>query len=129
MRKKIVCILTVLVFMFSLGIIGCRKAGTRYNLVSFTGLGVTEQAYEYNYIELYEDGTYHLENKAKANGIVTQQNGKYLVKEDGAVVLSESDNGVNYFLGAGETITCINGRLTLTVFFSGYGQVTMVFVA
>ncbi len=102
---------------------GCSQ-GTKYHLTSVSGLsGVSAMSYEYNYIELKDNGTYYLENKAKANGIVTKQSGKYLILDNGSMILSESDNGNNYLLASGETIYCINGQITVSGYISGIGQV------
>ena len=72
--KIVMCL--VMLFSFS----SCRKAPEemcgRYNLTQISGvLGVSVSSYEYNYIELYDDYTYSLENKIY--GTVTAQSGTW----------------------------------------------------
>ena len=53
----------------------------KYNLTKITGLmGVSASTYDYNYIELNGDYTYHLENKVY--GQVTAQDGTWTYTEE-----------------------------------------------
>lgn len=74
------CAVAVLALSFA----GCASAEEKavvgkYNLSKVTGLtGVTASTYDYSYIELKANKTYHIENKV--NGITTQQDGKWSLK-------------------------------------------------
>ena len=81
-------------------------------LEGFEDYGVTVDVYEYNYIELNQDGTYHLENKA--NDTVIEQNGKFTIDENGTMVFSESDGQYDYLLLPGETATMSGKTLTIS---------------
>ncbi len=98
-----------------------------YSLVEITGLsGVSVSSYDYNYIALNSDGTYELKNKA--NGVVSEQTGKYSIDSNGDMTLTEADNDQNFFISTGESITCKNDELFIEGYISGYGNVTMTFV-
>lgn len=129
MKKTATVLLAILTLICSISFVACNK-GTKYNLISVTGLvGVSVNTYNYNYIELKEDGTYYLENKVKMNGIITKQSGKYLIQSDGKMIISDSDNGNDFLLGIGESITCINGQITVSLTGYGYDNITMIYKA
>lgn len=129
MKKTATVLLAILTLICSISFVACNK-GTKYNLISVTGLiGVSVNTYDYNYIELKEDGTYYLENKVKMNGIITKQSGKYLIQSDGKMIISDSDNGNDFLLGIGESITCINGQITVYLTGYGYDNITMIYKA
>lgn len=139
--KKVISILLVLAMLGAV-LVGCGSKGGdskgdavtsaasaagKYNLTELTGLeeyGVTTDAYDYNYIELYADGTYHLENKA--SDMTVEQNGKYTIDEEGNVVFSESDGKYDYLLLEGEKVTLLGNTLTITASEEG-ASLKMVF--
>ena len=129
MKKTAIVLLAILTLICSISFVACDK-GTKYNLIAVKGLtGVSVNTYEYNYIELKEDGTYYLENKVKMNGIITKQSGKYLIQSDGKMIISDSDNGNDFLLGIGESITCINGQITVYLTGYGYDNITVIYKA
>lgn len=92
-----------------------KSVAGKYTLTSLEGFedyGVTADVYEYNYIELNQDGTYHLENKA--NDSVVEQSGKFTVDEKGSVVFSESDGQYDYLLLPDETAVMSGDTLTIS---------------
>ena len=85
---------------------GCAN-GDRYELTYISGLGISPEAYEYNYIDFdFEDNTYTLENKAKVNGIVCKQTGSFTEDEFGNVTITNNEiSYMNYFLYYNETLS------------------------
>lgn len=127
--KRVISILLVLA-MLCAALVGCgskggdsegkavtstESAAGKYELTELTGLeeyGVTVDVYEYNYIVLNADGTYHLENKA--NDMTVEQNGKYTIDENGSIVFSESDGTYDYLLLEGEKVSLRGDTLTIS---------------
>jgi hypothetical protein len=66
--------------------------GERYELSVIAGLGITTDMYEYNYIDFnFDNNTYILENKVRANGIISKQTGTFSEDSYGDVVISNED--------------------------------------
>lgn len=87
--------LVIMAFSFT----ACAN-GDRYELTYMSGLGVSAKAYEYNYIDFnFKNNTYTLENKVKANGIVTKQTGTFKEDRFGGVTVSNNEvPSQDYFL-------------------------------
>ncbi|GHV00298.1 hypothetical protein FACS1894211_07310 [Clostridia bacterium] len=88
-----ILLLAVLVATLSAALAACasqeeKDAAGKYELFSAAGIpGVTASTYEYSYIELKSNRTYHIENKV--GSAVTQQDGKWSLK-DGQVTFKQS---------------------------------------
>lgn len=86
MKKNFKWVLMVVAALLMFSLFGCvsqeeKDAVGKYNLTSISGIsGVTVSSYEYNYIELKSNKTYHIENKVGAT--VTQQDGKWSIKDE-----------------------------------------------
>ena len=101
--KSFLMAIMVAVTMFS--VTACAN-GDRYELTLVSGLGVSTDAYEYNYIDFnFDNNTYTLKNRVKANGIVTKQTGTFKVDAFGGVTMT-NDNipSQDYILYYNETL-------------------------
>lgn len=105
------------------------NTGTKYNLVSVNITGVTLDQFEYNYIRFdFTKGTYWLENKVKANGIVTKQTGTFTVDNDGRVTITNDQvPSVRYLLIDGETLYFDGDKFIVTAYVQGYGTLSMTY--
>lgn len=112
-----------------LSFIACNSNVVRYELVDLEFGSVTVSHYEYNYIEFnYDNGTYELENKVKANGIVSKQKGHFLIDVDNYVTLTNDDVPTqNYLLCPNEEICLEGDKLTIKGSILGFGKVSMTF--
>ena len=76
--KVLMCLVMLLTFA------SCKAPAEmcgRYNLTSISGIpGVSVSTYEYNYIELYDDYSYTIENKIY--GTVTTQTGEWSINDE-----------------------------------------------
>ena len=91
MKKFLTFLLTILLTLSTFSLAGCAN-GDRYELTYFYGLGVSIDAYEYNYIDFnFDNNTYTLENKVKANGVVTKQTGSFTEDLFGGVTLTNNE--------------------------------------
>ena len=121
-------LLAVLLSVFcSCGSLGGAKE--KYNLVDIDFLNVTVSHYEYNYITFdFDNGTYVLKNKVKANGIVTEQTGKFTVdKDDNVTFTNDQVPTQDYVLYDGEDAYFDGDKLYIEAYIDGYGEVSMVF--
>lgn len=104
--KRFLTFLLSILFIFGTSSLAACANGDRYKLTSVFGLGVTIDAYEYNYIDFnFDNNTYTLENKAKSNGIVTKQTGTF--KEDqfgGVTITNDAIPSQDYLLYYRETL-------------------------
>ena len=105
MKKFLAFLLSILLILSTTSLIACAN-GDRYELTSVFGLGVSTDAYEYNYIDFdFDDNTYVLKNKAKANGIVTTQTGTFIENQFGGVIITNEKIPSNdYLLYYNETL-------------------------
>ena len=127
--KRIISLVAVAVVLCAtlLTFVSCG-GGDKYELVDIKFAGVTVDMYEYNYIKLNSNGTYELENKVKANDIVTKQTGEYKLLSNGKVTFTNDDiPSMNYILYQNETATLDGDTLRVEASVPGYGNVYMVF--
>ena len=106
MKKIIVTFLTAIMFIATMFSLTACANGDRYELTLISGLGISTDAYDYNYIDFnFDNHTYTLKNKAKANGIVTKQTGTFKEDQFGGVTLT-NDNipSQDYILYHNETL-------------------------
>lgn len=121
-----IALMTILVL---LSFTACNSNVVRYDLVDLEFGSVTVNHYEYNYIEFNRDnGTYKLENKMKANRIVTKQTGRFLVDAENYVTITNDDIPTqNYLLCPNEVIRLDDDELTIEGSVIGIGEVSMTF--
>ena len=117
--------------MFVLLLVGCaeERRGTRYNLTDIDFANITVEHYDYSYIEFnFENNTYYLENKAKANGIVSRQSGNFIVDANNYVTITNNDIPTqNYLLYPGETLRFDGDNFYASAYISGYGNASLTF--
>lgn len=105
--KKITTTLLMLIMVITtmFSVAACSK-GDRYELTLISGLGVSTDAFDYNYIDFnFDDNTYILKNKAKANGIVTKQTGSFNEDMFGGVTITNNEiPSQDYILYYNETL-------------------------
>ena len=121
--------LSLIVILSMIPLCACTSAGVRYNLidVDFGGLASVAQ-YEYNYIEFdFDKGTYKVENKVKANGIVTRQTGNFYIYGDHVTITNNEVPTQNYLLCAGEQAYFVGDTFYVEGTISGFGAVSMTF--
>ena len=106
MKKIIVTFLTAIMLITTMLLVTACVNGDRYELTFISGLGISTDAYEYNYIDFnFDNNTYTLENKAKANGIVTKQTGTFKEDQFGGVTLTNDKiPSQDYILYYSETL-------------------------
>lgn len=77
--------------------------------------------YEYNYIELYQDGRYVCKNRARANGMETTVSGYYIIdRERHDIRIFQKDGTQYFFISPGEQTFIDNSRLVVSGELSGY---------
>ena len=105
MKKIFSFILAILLFTSTSSLISCSK-GDKYELFSISGLGISKSSYEYNYIIFdFDNNTYEMKNKAKANGIITQQTGSFSFVTDYFISITNKEIPLqNYFLYSNELL-------------------------
>ena len=105
--KKIMTnfLMTIMLFVTMFSLSACANVD-RYELTQITGLGVSVKAYDYNYVEFnFDNKTYTLKNKVKANGIVTKQTGNFVEDGFGGVTISNNEiPSQDYILYNNETL-------------------------
>ncbi|MBR1983728.1 MAG: hypothetical protein IKA12_03475 [Clostridia bacterium] len=109
MKKLIVNFLTVMMLITTMcSVTACTACanGDRYELTLISGLGISTDAYDYNYIDFnFSNNTYTLKNKAKANGIVSKQTGTFIEDRFGGVTLTNDEiPSQDYILYYNETL-------------------------
>ena len=145
MKKYLSLLLAILLLLSCVALTGCSKDndndndddrdqdhntnGVKYELIDMHFSNVTVDHYEYNYIEFdFDEGTYILKNKTKANGIVTKQTGEFTVDDDNYVTITNDDiPAQDFFLGDGEEVHFENDYLYIEANIDGYGYVYMIF--
>ena len=106
MKKIIITFFTVIMLITTTFSLSACANGDRYELTLISGLGISTDAYDYNYIDFnFDNHTYTLKNKSKANGIVTKQTGTF--KEDlfgGVTITNDNIPTQDYILYYNETL-------------------------
>lgn len=88
MKKFLMFLLSILLVFSTVSFTACTN-GDRYELTYISGLGISTDAYVYNYIDFnFNSNKYSLKNKAKANGIVTKQTGTFEEDRFGGVTIT-----------------------------------------
>ena len=110
MKKFSIFLLSLCMAIVSVFSLTACGTGDRYELTYISGLGLSTDAYDYNYIDFnFENNTYILKNKAKANGIVTQQTGSFIVDQFGGVTITnDAIPSQDYILYYNETLLFSN---------------------
>lgn len=106
MKKILITLLVALMLIVVVcSFLGCSN-GDRYELTYIYGLGISTEVYEYNYIDFnFDNNTYVLKNKVKANGIVSHQTGKFYEDQFGGVTITNNEvPSQNYVLYYRETL-------------------------
>ena len=106
MKKIIVFFLSAILLITTMSSLTACANGDRYKLTSISGLGISTDVYEYNYIDFnFNNNTYTLKNKVKTNGIVSKQTGKFIVDQFGDVTLTNNEiPSQDYILYYNETL-------------------------
>ena len=105
MKKLLVFLLSIMLILPTFSLAACAN-GDRYELTLVSGLSISTEAYEYNYIDFnFDNNTYTLKNKAKANGIVTKQTGSFKEDKFGGVTITNNEiPSQDYILYYNETL-------------------------
>ena len=105
MKKLLILLLTILLIFPVFSLTACAN-GDRYKLTYVSGLGLSTEVYEYNYIDFnFDNNTYTIENKTKVNGIVTKQTGTFKENEFGGVTITNKEiPSQDYILYYNETL-------------------------
>ncbi len=117
MKKITTTILTLIMCITTLFSVMACANGSRYELTYVSGLGVSTEFYEYNYIDFnFKNNTYSLKNKDKTYNITTTQTGTFMKDKFGVVKITNNEIPANnYFLYYNESIVFSDGDNTLSI--------------